>query len=416
MSDPQNPLAGVVHPGVYVEETSYRARSISGVGTSATAFAGVAGKGPVNKVSGPLYSYAQFAEAYGEASEITFSSGEVQKCYLAQAAAAFFENGGTRLYVSRVTAEDGINSAPPTAADYARALGTLTAIGEIAIVAAPGGAIAGEVGSLHDALITHVNQARAYRFAVLDPPAEATIADMKALRARLDCRNAALYYPWIKVSAPVIKLAKLSETVLRPGPVIKPAPLLQRTVTVPPSGAMCGIFCRVDAARGAFKAPANEVITGAVSFEVALTDNDSDDLNPLGINCLRSFTGRGNRVWGARTVSSDPEWKYINVRRYLLYLEHSIDAGTQWVVFEPNGETLWNAVRQTITDFLYNEWRSGALLGAKPEEAYFVRCDRTTMTQDDIDSGRLVCLVGVAQIKPAEFVIFRIGQKTKDSQ
>ena len=137
-------------------------------------------------------------------------------------------------------------------------------------------------------------------------------------------------------------------------------------------------------------------------------------LNPIGVNCLRYLSGRGFRVWGARLASSDPEWKYVNVRRYFAYLERSIDKGTQWAVFEPNGDQLWANVREMIVNFIYAEWRGGALLGATPEEAFFVRCDRSTMTQNDLDNGRLVCLVGVAPLKPAEFVIFRIGQWTVD--
>jgi phage tail sheath protein FI len=139
-------------------------------------------------------------------------------------------------------------------------------------------------------------------------------------------------------------------------------------------------------------------------------------LNPEGINALRFFEGRGNRVWGARTASSDPEWKYVNVRRLFMYLERSIDTSTQWAVFEPNGPRLWANLTYAIEDFLRNEWKNGALLGAKPEEAYFVRCDRTTMTQNDLDNGRLICLIGVAPVRPAEFVIFRIGQWTADSK
>lgn len=162
------------------------------------------------------------------------------------------------------------------------------------------------------------------------------------------------------------------------------------------------------------QSPANEVVRSAVGFERTITTADQEMLNPAGVNCLRYFAGRGYRVWGARTASSDPEWKYVNVRRYFIYLEHSIDRGTQWAVFEPNDEPLWANVRRTITDFLHQEWTRGALLGQKPEEAFFVRCDRTTMTQDDLDHGRLVCLIGVAAIKPAEFIIFRIGQWTAD--
>jgi hypothetical protein len=158
------------------------------------------------------------------------------------------------------------------------------------------------------------------------------------------------------------------------------------------------------------------VVRNAIRFEREITHGQQEVLNPEGINCLRFFFGRGYRIWGARTVSSDPEWKYINVRRYFIYLEHSIDRSTQWAVFEPNGQRLWANIRDTITAFLYNEWRSGALLGANPEEAFFVRCDRSTMTQSDLDNGRLICEIGVAPLKPAEFVIFRIGQKTADAR
>jgi phage tail sheath protein FI len=157
-------------------------------------------------------------------------------------------------------------------------------------------------------------------------------------------------------------------------------------------------------------------VLGLVKLENNINKVRQDVLNPEGINALRYFEGRGNRVWGARTVSSDPEWMYINVRRLFIYLEHSIDKGTQWAVFEPNNQRLWANIRHTIEDFLRVTWKTGALMGTKPEEAYFVRCDRTTMTQNDLDNGRLIVLIGVAPTKPAEFVIFRIGQWTADAQ
>jgi phage tail sheath protein FI len=157
------------------------------------------------------------------------------------------------------------------------------------------------------------------------------------------------------------------------------------------------------------------VVRGILRFSRNVTRGDQDVLNPEGVNCLRFFEGRGNRVWGARTISSDPEWMYVNVRRLFIFLEHSIDRGTQWAVFEPNNEALWLRIRLTIESFLTEVWRTGALMGTKPEEAFFVRCDRTTMTQSDLDNGRLICLIGVAPTKPAEFVIFRIGQWTADA-
>jgi phage tail sheath protein FI len=189
-----------------------------------------------------------------------------------------------------------------------------------------------------------------------------------------------------------------------------------RVDTFLPSGAVAGIMARTDVARGVWKAPAglDAAINGVQDLQLNLNDLQNGQLNPLGINCLRSFEGRGHRVWGGRTISSDPEWKYLNVRRYFNYLERSIDINTQWAVFEPNSERLWGNVRRTIQDFLLDEFQKGALLGDKPEAAYFVKCDRSTMTQNDLDNGRLVVLVGVAAVRPAEFVIFRIGQWTSD--
>jgi len=231
-----------------------------------------------------------------------------------------------------------------------------------------------------------------YRIAVLDCADGQGIAAVRAMRAKFDSAHAAFYYPWVTVLDPVT----------------------QQEIQLPPSGFVSGIYARNDTQRAVYKAPANEVVTLAIGFEQTLNKGQQDVLNPEGINCFRYFPGRGYRLWGARLASSDPEWKYVNLRRYFAYLEHSIDIGTQWAVFEPNGELLWANVRRTIQDFLFNEWHMGALLGEKPELAYFVKCDRTTMTQNDLDNGRLVCLIGVAPLRPAEFVIFRIGQWTAD--
>ena len=193
-------------------------------------------------------------------------------------------------------------------------------------------------------------------------------------------------------------------------------PVTRAEINLPPSGFVCGIYARNDITRAVYKAPANEVVNLAIGFEALLNKAQKDVLNPLPVNYFRSFEGRGLRLWGARTIASGPEWKYVNLRRYIAYLEHSIDKGTRWAVFEPNGDQLWANVRRTVSDFLLNEWQTGALLGDKPEKAYFVRCDRSTMTQDDLDNGRLVCLIGVAPLRPAEYVIFRIGQWTADSK
>jgi phage tail sheath protein FI len=270
---------------------------------------------------------------------------------------------------------------------------------DISIVAAPGSTFIAEgdgnyrvqAMTIISHLISHAERMR-YCIAVLDSMNGLAISDVRSMRAKFDSTYAAFYYPWVRILDPVT----------------------QRETYMPPSGFVAGIYARNDVKRAVYKAPANEVVGLAIGFEQLLNKSQQDVLNPEGINCFRFFEGRGFRLWGARTISSDPEWKYVNLRRYFAYLERSIDKGTQWAVFEPNGDALWANVRRTIEDFLFNEWQMGALLGDKPEKAFFVRCDRSTMTQNDLDNGRLVCLIGVAPLRPAEFVIFRIGQWTAD--
>jgi hypothetical protein len=275
-------------------------------------------------------------------------------------------------------------------------------VDEISIVAAPGYSAnynqnPQRANQIVQSLITHCQLKMRYRVAVLDAPDNQVVSEVQNFRGQFDSTHAALYYPWITVLDPL-------------------DPDGRREINLPPGGFVAGIYARTDVLHGVFKAPANEVVQGAIGFETLLNKAQQDVLNPQGINCFRFFEGRGYRLWGARTISSDPEWKYISVRRYFAYLEHSIDRGTQWAVFENNNEALWANIRRTVEDFLFNEWRNGALMGLKPEQAFFVRCDRSTMTQNDLDNGRLICLIGVAVVKPAEFVIFRIGQWTADSR
>jgi phage tail sheath protein FI len=282
--------------------------------------------------------------------------------------------------------------------DVKTGLRQLEDLEDISIVAAPGStyqyeatAYGPQARAIVRQLIRHAERMQ-YRIAVVDSGDNQSIGQIRAMRAQLDSTHAALYYPWVRVLDP----------------------LSQREIYTPPSGFVAGIYARNDVNRAVYKAPANEVVNLALGFERFLNKSQQEVLNPEGINCFRFFEGRGMRLWGARTISSDPEWKYVNLRRYFAYLERSIDKGTQWAVFEPNGEQLWANVRRTIEDFLLNEWQNGALLGDKPEKAYFVKCDRSTMSQNDLDNGRLICLIGVAPLRPAEFVIFRIGQWTAD--
>jgi phage tail sheath protein FI len=271
---------------------------------------------------------------------------------------------------------------------------------DISIVAAPGATFGmsdtaqrGRSLTIIQSLLSHAQRMR-YRIAVLESGDGQDLGQVQALRAGLDSKHGALYYPWVRIFDPITK----------------------EEISLPPAGFVAGIFARNDTERAVFKAPANEVVTLAIGFERTLNKAQQEVLNPKGINCFRYFEGRGNRLWGARTISSDPEWKYVNMRRYFAYVERSIDVGTQWAVFEPNGPQLWSNVRRTVSDFLFNEFVNGAFVGATPETSYFVRCDRSTMTQNDLDNGRLVCLVGLAVVTPAEFVIFRIGQWTASAK
>lgn len=240
------------------------------------------------------------------------------------------------------------------------------------------------------AVISHCEQ-MGDRVAVLDPPPSLSaqqVRDWRRDEAGYDSRYATLYYPWLRVFDPAAG----------------------RNTTVPPSGHVAGLWARSDAERGVHKAPANEVIRGAVDLELRLSKGEQDLLNPIGVNCVRAFPGRGIRVWGARTLASDPAWRYLNVRRLFNYLEESILLGTQWVVFEPNDDRLWSSIRRNITAFLTEEWRRGALFGRTAAEAFYVKCDRDNNPQESIDQGRVVCEIGVSPVKPAEFVVFRLAQ------
>ncbi len=241
------------------------------------------------------------------------------------------------------------------------------------------------IDTLIDDILSHCESLKD-RFAILDIPENQN--DLNSIMIKRSSKYGALYYPWIRVYDPLTKQQK----------------------QIPPGGHVAGIYARSDTERGVHKAPANETVRGAVGLEFAITKREQGLLNPRGINVIRSFNGRGIMVWGARTCIIDALWKYINVRRLFIYVEESIEKGTQWVVFEPNNEKLWARVKATITQFLTGVWRDGALMGLKADEAFFVKCDRTTMTQDDIDNGRLICVIGIAPVKPAEFVIFRIAQ------
>lgn len=394
-------------PGVYVEEVSGGAKPIAGVGTSTAGFVGQVadevdmppqpGKFVLNSIGEPaldslgepipilfevadagdpqlITSWEQFKNKFGD-----FQAGNST---LAHAVYGFYNNGGTRCWVTRVT--DATN-----ATAVGNALNGFKPIDEIAIVAVPG--TLDEV--IQGAVIDHCENA-GDRFAILDGQRETGEFTPANIQGGVrDSNYAALYFPWIEVFDPVT------------------TPTTEKNIFVPPSGHMAGIYSRVDTERGVHKAPANVVIRGAVGPESRLSKADHDGLNPDGINVIRAFNGNIT-VWGARTLGGDAntEWKYINVRRLFLFLRESIDQGTQWVVFEPNTSDLWAKITRNVTAFLTVVWRDGALFGSTPQEAFFVKCDAETNPPEIRDLGQVVTEIGVSVVKPAEFVIFRISQ------
>lgn len=398
---------GVEQAGI--DEQSVPQRVLEGVPTSVACAAGVTEKGPTDGVPVVLESLEQFEEVFGgplqeptAAVVDSWSLWEGGRWWLLHhAARGFFDNGGLRLWVSRVTAaaggpddlsaltpEDFLGSADGSAGGVL-ALGTVS---EASVCFVPG---------LWSPLVLEallaVCERRGDRFAVLDAPAGASPQEVLDLRSELESRlpevtRAALYYPWLEVRDPSIDGA---------------------TIGVPPSGHVAGVLARVDRERGVWEAPANEPLHGVLSLERRLTDGEVEALAPRGINPLRETADRGVRIWGARTLSASAPWKYLNVRRYLTYLEQSLGRGTEWSVFEPNDDRLWHHIESVAGSFLMQEWLRGALQGTKPEEAFFVRCDQTTMTREDIAAGLLICQVGVAPLRPAEFVTFRFAHRVR---
>lgn len=274
-----------------------------------------------------------------------------------------------------------------------RGLAAFETIDEISLLVVPDEAHPNnDLSNVTEAVINQCQNLKD-RFAIVS--AQRNEVPIQDLNPTNDTTYAGFYYPWIRVYDPAFNGLRL----------------------IPPTGHIAGIFARTDVERGVHKAPANAVVRGARDIQFPVTKQDQALLNPRGVNCIRDFRsdGRGIRLWGARTMTSDPEWKYVNVRRLFLFVEESIDEGTQWVVFEPNHEPTWAAVVRNVTNFLISVWRSGALMGITQDEAFFVKCDRTTMTEDDINNGRLICYIGIAPVKPAEFVIFRISQKTLEA-
>jgi len=374
-------MAQYLAPGVYVEEVPASARPIAGVGTSTAGFIGVvddavtmpAGQVVVAAGTPKLISnWEDFKNNFGD-----FQAGNSR---LAHAVYGFFNNGGRSCWVLRVAAAADLNN-------VADDLVAFEPIDEIAIVAVPGAITKAQ----QDAIAAHCAKMKD-RVAVLDGqpnPANLTVGDIQGTTGISD--YAALYFPWLKVFDPTT----------------------DANISQPPSGHVAGIYARVDGTRGVFKAPANEVVVGAVDLDRNLTRDQQELLNPKGINVIRSFNGT-IKVYGARTLGGDDngEFRYISTRRFMNFLKESIDEGTQFVVFEPNSPKLWQRIIRSVGDFLTNQWLEGALFGETPKEAFFVKCDAETNPPSVREAGQVITIIGVAIVKPAEFVIFRIEQMT----
>jgi phage tail sheath protein FI len=398
---------------VYVEEISGGARPIEAVGTSTAAFLGQSPDAAAHlNEAVAITNWTQFQREYA-------SNAGAASTPLSQAVYGFFRNGGGICYIVNVGADNPISGG----GSGRQGIDVLETVDRVAIVAAPGFSDAAS----HDALLTHCEKMRD-RVAILDaPPAvpnldaltrTATVTGTTAPRGRRreggdaaatppeapsaglhprpsDNGFGAFYFPWIKVLDPATK----------------------EMVDVPPSGHIAGIYARTDATRGVHKAPANETIRGALGVTYAVTQEEQAQLNPAGVNVIRTFDREGIRVWGARTVAPPGnEWRYLNVRRLFSMIEKSIERSTRWCVFEPNDEPLWKSIRRDVRAFLMLLWRQGALMGATPDEAFFVQCDRETNPPEVVDAGMVVTVIGAAPVKPAEFVIFRISQSAAGAE
>lgn len=404
-------------PGVYVEEKSGGARPIQAVGTSTAGFVGIAPdeKALLNKAE-PVDSWVQFVSKYitgsgGTIQDVSKGARDGSRQHLAHSVYGFFLNGGSRCYIVNVGKKGEIKGG----AGKRQGLDLLAEKDDVAIVAAPGFF---DVAA-HKALVAHCELLKD-RVAILDPGKDITESGEVDLLKEIgtastgsgkadendksglfpgESKNgyAAFYAPWITVRN--LFQSDASKDDYR--------------INVPPSGHLAGIYARTDATRGVHKAPANEPIRGALNVGYNFTDAEQGPLNSRGVNCIRLFSREGVTVWGARTLAAaSSEWRYLNVRRLFNMIEESISISTRWVVFEPNDLSLWKSIRRDISAFLTNLWREGALMGSTPEEAFFVKCDEDTNPPEIVNEGRVVTLIGIAPVKPAEFVIFHVSQSS----
>lgn len=406
-------------PGVYIEEVDKRVRPIEAATTSVTAFIGITAEASRKEIDTrensargerrvvenllnqiiPVPNWAHFIDFFGD-----FIDG----IYLPEAVYGHFSNGGGPCYVVSLYAVRESDSDQPkpylTAAEIIgdveerTGLAGLEELEMVNLIVCPdcfygydGSAEASErVKTIQTAIIAHCEKAT-FRFGILDTPPNLTVQEVEEWRQKtmgFDTKHAALYYPWVEV----------------------PHPSGAGTKLVPPSGYLTGVYHRSDETYGVHKAPANELLHGIVGLGNLVNYHEQASLNRMGVNCIRAFPGMGIRVWGARTLSTDTAWKYINVRRLFNMIADSLEIGLQWVVFEPNDRRLWAFVRRDVTGFLRTVWQSGALVGVSQEEAFYVKVDEEINPAHVRNNGFLIIEIGIAPVKPAEFVVLRISQ------
>jgi uncharacterized protein len=380
-------------PGIYVEKIPSQSKPIEGVGTSIAAFVGFAPGGPIKRPI-RVWSWTQFAKVYADGQEPE-NGPFMPGAYLARAVYGFFQNGGSLCWVVRVGHEssdsersvalrEGISALAPLAEV------TMVCVPDVIVLAQEEGEHA-QRGDIETALIEHC-EAAGNRIAILDPPPALRPPDVLEWRTKVvnDSGSVALYWPWIEVMDP----------------------LSDRPILVPPSGHVAGVWARTDRTRGIHRAPSDGIVLGASGLASEISEDEQGGLRDAGVNCIRSFPGRGIRVWGARTLSSDPEWRYLNIRRLVDHVSRSINEGTRWAMFEANDEELWTQLRTSISSFLTQIWCEGALFGSSPEQAFYVKCDAETNPPDVLEAGQVVVEIGIAPVRPAEFVVLRISQLT----
>lgn len=400
-------------PGVYIEEVSGGPRPIEAVGTSIAGFVGVAPDAAKHLNEAMWFeNWTQFTREFVAQGSSSTS--------LSHAVFGFFQNGGGRCCVVNIGADGSIVG---DGQGGRKGLEVLEESEEIAIVAAPGYTDADS----YDALLSHCEKMKD-RVAILDAPTQVSKIDSLTMTATASreskkARGASEETKSQSAAKPEVAAARPRQSDGGWGAFYFPQitvrdPLSPKDlVDVAPSGHIAGVYARSDAARGVHKAPANEAVRGALNVTYRVTREEQATLNPHGVNCIRLFPGEGIRVYGARTLAeSSSEWRYLNVRRLFNMVEESIARSTRWVVFEPNDRPLWKAIRRDVSAFLTMIWRQGALMGRTPEEAFFVQCDEETNPHDVVDAGMVVAVVGIAPVKPAEFVIFRIGQGAGGTQ